>query len=141
VSTENFDGLAAALANRSISRRQALKLAVASVLGAGGLGVAASEVQAAPTCPRRGAGCERNCRHTRKDCACIRTTAGKRKCVYKCCSARTCQVRADCRRNEVCMRTGCCGQPTCVTLCTEPRPVYCDAAAPATQSTGSWQSG
>jgi hypothetical protein len=126
VSSEDFDNLTRALANRTISRRRALRLAAASVLGAAGLGVAAREAEAAPRCPRRGSGCLRKCRNTRKLCFCIRTVSGRRRCVHPCCSGRRCNSGDDCRRTEVCMRTGCCPeQPTCVTLCTERRPDYC----------------
>lgn len=144
MSTENFDDLAAALANRSISRRRALQVAAASVLGAVGLGVGAREAQAAPMCPPRGTHCERQCINTQKDCRCIRTIAGNRRCVHPCCSPRTCEANSDCRPTEVCMRTACCGpEPTCVTLCKERRPDYggCDEPDTATQSTGSWLPG
>ncbi len=98
MSTENFDGLAAALPNRSVSRRRALQLAAASALGAVGLGVTATAAHAAPQCPRRGAGCCRECTNTNKSCTCIRTTAGNRRCVYQCCpeNLRGCDEGRDC---------------------------------------------
>ncbi len=140
MSTENFDGLAAALANRAVSRRRALQLAAASALGMAGLGVAASEAQAAPQCPRRGAGCCRECRNTQKACTCIRTTAGNRRCVYQCCpengaggigAGEECEVRADCPSGQLCVRRRSCAicardNPTmpgvCMIDCDEPRP-------------------
>ena len=134
----SFDDLASGLASGTISRRRALKLAGASLLGAAGLFGAANPAQAAPTptCPRRGAGCFRDCKNTRKLCYCIRTASGSRRCVYPCCSGRPC---GQCRSGEVCMRTNCCGpQPTCVTPCDRRRPNYCSGGgAAATQSTGS----
>jgi hypothetical protein len=134
----SFDDLASGLASGTISRRRALKLAGASLLGAAGLFGAANPAQAAPTptCPRRGAGCFRKCKNTRKLCSCIRTVSDSRRCVYPCCSGRPC---GQCRSGEVCMRTNCCGpQPTCVTPCDRRRPNYCGGGgAAATQSTGS----
>jgi hypothetical protein len=140
VSSEDFDNLTRALASQTISRRRALRLAAASVLGAAGLSVAAREAEAAPSCPRRGAGCERRCTNTRKDCSCIRTVSGRRRCVHPCCSGRRCNSGDDCRRTEVCMKTGCCAeQPTCVTLCTEPRPGYCGGGMGASgRSSTAW---
>jgi hypothetical protein len=135
VSSEDFDSLTKALANRTISRRRALRLAAASALGAAGLGVATREAEAAPSCPRRGAGCDRRCRDTNKECFCIRTVSDRRRCVHPCCSGRRCNSGDDCRRTEVCMKTGCCDErPTCVTLCTERRPDYCDGGMGASRT-------
>jgi hypothetical protein len=138
VSGEDFDNLTIALANRSISRRRALQLAAASALGAAGIGVAAREAEARPTCPRR-TGCTRRCRNTSKVCSCIRTTGGNRVCVHQCCSQVACASSSDCGENEVCMRSGCCneGQKTCVTRCSAPAPDYCDVEEVSTSST-SW---
>ncbi len=69
-----FDGLASCLAGRSVSRRRALQLAGASLLGAAGPLGSAGTAEARPTCPRRGACCSRRCENTRKVCFCIRTT-------------------------------------------------------------------
>jgi hypothetical protein len=134
----SFDDFASGLASGTISRRRALTLAGASLLGAAGLLGSANPAQAAPTCPRRGAGCERRCRNTNKVCFCIRTASGKRRCVHPCCSGRTCTSGSQCRRGEICMRSSCCGpEPTCVTLCTERRPDYCGGGgATTTQSAG-----
>jgi hypothetical protein len=136
----SFDDLASGVASGTISRRRALKLAGASVLGAAGLLGVANPAQAATTCPRRGAGCLRECKNTRKTrklCYCIRTASGSRRCVYPCCSFRPC---GQCRSGEVCMRSNCCGsEPTCVTPCDRRRPNYCGGGggAAARQSTGS----
>ena len=139
MSGEDFDNLTIALANRSISRRRALQLAAASALGAAGIGVAAREAEARPTCPRR-TGCTRRCRNTRKECACIRTTGGNRVCVHECCSDVTCASTSDCGENEVCMRSECCGaQAVCVTRCTAPAPDYCEGGgAPLRTSSTTW---
>jgi hypothetical protein len=133
-----FDELASGLSDKSISRRRALRLAGASLLGAAGLLGAANPAQAAltPMCPRRGAGCFRDCKNTQKVCYCIRIASGSRRCVYPCCSFRPC---GQCRSGEVCMRNNCCGsEPTCVTPCDRERPNYCGGGgAAARQSTGS----
>jgi hypothetical protein len=135
----SFDDLASGLASGTISRRRALKLAGASLLGAAGLLGSANPAQAAPTCPGRGAGCFRECRNTRKLCYCIRTVSGARRCVWPCCSGRTCTSGSQCRRGEVCMRLTCCGgtEPTCVKLCDRRRPNYCGVGGATTpQSAG-----
>ena len=140
MSTQDFDDLTKALASRSISRRRALQLAAASALGMAGLNIAAKEAEARPTCPRR-TGCERRCRNTTKECACIRTTGGNRVCVYPCCSDVTCDSNSDCGENEVCLRSGCCneGQKTCVTRCTAPVPDYCGVEGePLRTSSTTW---
>jgi hypothetical protein len=118
-----IDDLASALASENISRRRALKLAGASLLGAAGLLGSANAAQAAPTCPRRGTGCERRCRNTQKTCFCIRTASGKRRCVHPCCSNRPC---SQCRSGEVCLKSPCCPTQQCVKLCSERRPGYCE---------------
>ena len=126
-----FDELASGLASGTITRGRALKLAGAALLGmAGGLGVAAREAEAAPppTCPPdTRTGCVVACTNTTKQCACITTTEGDRVCVNKCCSLRSCSSSSQCRRGEVCIRTGCCreGIQRCVTRCSEPIPRYC----------------
>src|SRR5215213_1585452 len=105
-----FDDLASGLANGTITRRRALKLAGASLLGVAGLGTAAREAEAAATCPTdTRPGCEVQCTNTRRLCACIRTVEGRKACVRPCCTRRTCDSGSDCRRGEVCMRTDCCG--------------------------------
>ena len=124
----SFDDLASELASGTITRRRALKLAGAALLGVAGLGVAAREAEAAPTCPPDSrSGCVVACTNTTKQCACIRTTEGTRVCVHKCCSLRSCNSSSQCYRGEVCIKTGCCreGIQRCVRLCTEPIPLYC----------------
>ena len=141
MSTQDFDNLTKALANRSISRRRALQLAAASALGVAGLGVATRKAEAAPRCPRHRTGCHRLCRNTNKICVCIRTVEGKRVCVHPCCG-ELCESGADCGENEVCMRSGCCnesGLPTCVTRCTAPDPNYCGVEGePLRTSSTTW---
>ena len=75
----SFDDLASALASENISRRRALKLAGASLLGAAGLLGSANAAQAIPTCPTSGPpfdSCDRRCTNTRRVCICIKTTSG-----------------------------------------------------------------
>jgi hypothetical protein len=134
----SFDDLASGLAGGTISRRRALKLAGASLLGASGLAWFASPAEAAAMCPRRGAGCARRCRNTNKTCFCIRTASGKRRCVHPCCSTRTCTSGGQCRRGEVCLKSDCCGGSVCVTLCMEPRPSYCETTSATAASSAAW---
>ena len=136
-----FDDLASGLANGTITRGRALKLAGASLLGVAGLGAAAREAEAAATCPTdTRPGCSVQCTNTRKDCRCIRTVEGRKACVRPCCSRRTCDSSSDCRRGEVCMKTDCCeGQPTCVRRCSEPLPRRCaEEEAAGTSSSPAW---
>jgi hypothetical protein len=131
-----FDELASGLSGESISRRRALRLAGASLVSALGLAGFASPAEAAPTCPRHGAGCATPCKSTRKFCFCIRIASGERRCVWPCCSGRPCQ---QCHDGEVCMINTCCGpEPTCVRLCSRRRPNYCriGGGATTTQSAG-----
>jgi hypothetical protein len=126
----SFDDLASALASENISRRRALKLAGASLLGAAGLLGTATAAQAVPTCPRSGPpirSCDRRCTGTgtRKICTCIRSVSGKKNCVYPCCSGRTCTSGTQCRSGEVCLKSPCCEGQQCVKLCDERRPGYC----------------
>ena len=121
MSIQDFDNLTAALADRSISRRRALKMAAASELGAAGLGIAAGEAHATHNeCPRRGVGCCRNCTHTgNKVCICVRRISdGRRVCVHQCCpetgpaggigAGTECDANTDCPENEICIRRGSC---------------------------------
>jgi hypothetical protein len=137
-----FDDLASGLANGTITRRRALRLAGASLLGVAGLGAAAREAEAAATCPTdTRPGCLTPCTNTRKECTCIRTVEGRKACVRGCCSNRTCDSGSDCRRGEVCMKTGCCNedQPTCVRRCSEPLPRRCaDVEAAGRSSSPAW---
>jgi hypothetical protein len=124
----SFDDLASALASENISRRRALKLAGASLLGAAGLLGSANAAQAIPTCPTSGPpfdSCDRRCTNTRRVCICIKTTSGNKRCVYPCCSGRRCNSGSQCRSGEVCLKSPCCKKQQCVTLCRESRPGYC----------------
>jgi hypothetical protein len=140
-SGRSFDELASGLASGTISRGRALKLAGASLASALGLAWYASPAEAAPRCPRHTRpGCTVECTNTGEECFCIRTVGGNKRCVYPCCSGRTCESKEDCRRSEVCMRTRCCQErPTCVTPCTEPRPRYCEEeSAPTSAGDAAW---
>lgn len=130
VTTEenSFDALAKGLASDTISRRKALKLAGAAILGGGVLALFPQPAEAAE-CGSR-VGCDRRCRNTNR-CRCVRTSTNSVRCVRPCCSGRTCNQNRDCRSTELCMTTDCCGstggnQGVCVTKCHEPRPGYCD---------------
>jgi hypothetical protein len=137
----SFDDLASGLASGAISRRRALKLAGASLLGAAGLLGSANAAQAAATCPRSGppiSSCERRCTNTPKMCFCIKTVSGNKRCVHPCCSDRTCTLTSQCRRGEVCMKSPCCGEQQCVKLCSAGgRPPYCDTE-PLARRRASW---
>ena len=135
MSIQDFDNLTAALADRAISRRRALQLAAASALGVAGLGMAAREAHATHNeCPRRGAGCCRNCVHTgSRVCICVRNTAGNRRCVHQCCPIMHtfCEFTEDCPGGQICIRASggsstCCGEtPTgglCMYRCAEATP-------------------
>ena len=127
----SFDALAKGMASGTISRRKALKLAGAAILGGGALTLFPRPAEAAE-CGSR-AGCRRECRNTaRCRCVTVRSSEGTNvRCVRPCCSGRTCQTNADCSGRELCMTTDCCdasgsGHGVCVTQCQEPRPGYCD---------------
>jgi hypothetical protein len=125
----SFDALAKGLASGTISRRKALKLGGAAILGAGVLAFGPTREAEAAECGSR-AGCGRRCRNTER-CRCIRTVTGNVRCVRPCCSQRRCDTNADCRNTELCMTTDCCSESTasrgvCVTKCQEPRPDYCN---------------
>ena len=143
MSIQDFDNLTAALADRAISRRRALQMAAASALGAAGLNLAAGEAQATHNeCPRRGAGCCRNCVHTgSRVCICVRNINGDRRCVHQCCPTESyineCEDSGDCPAGQICIRRNSCAQcadvaPTqpgvCMVRCGEPTPTaaQCD---------------
>jgi hypothetical protein len=135
-----FDGLASSLAGETISRRRALQLAGATVLASAGLGVAASEAEAQPRCPETGTGCRRCCEAgRRKRCICLRTEAGRRRCVWQCCPEGNfidpCESNAGCPGDMICIRReqveNCCenienqnftSDGVCMFRCDEPRP-------------------
>jgi hypothetical protein len=132
----SFDALAKGLASGTLSRRKVLKLMSTSILGAGVLAFFPSVSTAAEgaKCPDSGTGCDVECRGDKarnRNCVCIRTAEGKRKCVRPCCSGRGCNSSNDCRSGEVCMKTTCCGdvRGVCAPKCTAERPNYCDTSA------------
>ena len=112
MSIQDFDNLTAALADRAISRKRALRLAAASALGAAGVGLAAGEAQAThDQCPRRGHGCCRRCEHTgSRVCVCVKDIAGNRRCVRRCCPTTRveCDERGDCPTGDICIRRRSC---------------------------------
>ena len=144
MSIQDFDNLTTALADRAISRRRALQMAAASVLGAAALGLAAGEAQATHgECARRGAGCCRDGSHDgSKGCRCIRTASGKRRCVHPCCAPndtipRACNSNAECDDNELCMSSDCCNDQSvgfvgvCARRCDTPRDFTCGQPFPS----------
>ena len=149
----SFDELARELANGTVSRRRALKLAGASFLGFAVPSVLLPGTAEArrrkhkrggsgPRCSS-GTGCDEQCTNTNKVCACVRTTEGARVCVHPCCSDRRCNssFSNNCRSDEVCLGTNCgCNtgnaEGVCVKVCTGDRPNYCSGAATTADSTG-----
>ena len=118
----SFDELARGLASGTISRRKALKLVGAAVLGAGVLTAIPVSPAEAAECGTR-AGCGRRCRNRRR-CRCVRTVTGNVRCVRRCCTNRRCSSNGDCRNTEICMTSDCCGSASrnrgfCVPVCGE----------------------
>lgn len=129
----SFDELAKGVASGTVSRGRALRLAGGALLAAVfGWGVAAGEAEAAPRCPDSGPGCNSQCTGTQEDCACVRTTEGRRLCVHTCCR-KTCNSSADCPSGQICSTTArkCCGRrkPVCVVPCNRPNPCGMAGAA------------
>jgi hypothetical protein len=146
----SFDALAKGLASGTLTRRKALKLMSTTILGAGvlaffpGTSTAAEDAR----CPKNGdEGCNVECRGDlarRRDCRCIETVEGRRRCVRPCCRDKDCSSSDDCRSDEVCIRSECCSgeRGVCAPKCTASRPNYCDSGATVQQSGGSreWDS-
>jgi hypothetical protein len=139
-----FDELSQGLASGAISRRRALKLAGAAVLGSTGLlalfpraaGAQNIMEETRPTIARSDPGCRgepainnRRCPENRcgggPECVCAETVRGDKKCVNideEVCPRRDqCDDGRDCPRGEVCIKVGgCCGRPRrnlCVSPC------------------------
>jgi hypothetical protein len=139
-----FDELTKELASGAISRRRALKLAGAAILGSTGLlalfpGMArASELNVLdemvvvadtdPGCRGEPAISNQGCRAGlcggNQNCICAKTVSGHKRCVQirdlRCPSQDRCD-RNDCPQGKVCIQIGgCCGHPRrnfCVDLC------------------------
>lgn len=153
----SLDELARELANGTISRRRALQLVGASLLGfavptLGLPGTAEARRRRrrhrrrGGTCPPSGTGCDTQCTNTNKDCRCVRTTDG-RACVHPCCGDRGCETSADCPGSQLCLRSDCCGpfSSVCVTPCSQSRPAGCSdtirsASSETPPSGGGWSS-
>jgi hypothetical protein len=126
-----LDELSKGLATGTISRRRALKLAGAAVLGSTGL-LALFPAPAGAVSDRACRGepainnrrCPTNRCRGNPDCNCARTVNGDRRCVNvnaQCPTRDECDRNRDCRRGEVCVKVGgCCTNPdlnVCLSLC------------------------
>jgi hypothetical protein len=122
----SFDALAKGLASGTISRRKALKLAGAAILGGGLLAFGPAREAEAAECGSRH-GCDRRCRNRRR-CRCVETVTGNVRCVRPiCCGRSSCDTNSDCGNNALCITENCCGESRqCVPKCGESRPSYCD---------------
>ena len=134
----SFDELAKGLATGALSRRQALKLVGAALLGSAlgffslqGL-AEGQEVEAAAGCSGPAIDNDRcvanRCggtrRRRRQACVCAETAGGGRACVdlrgERCPNRDQCDRDADCRADQVCIKVGgCCGgrRNLCVSRC------------------------
>ncbi len=126
----SFDELARGLATGTLSRRKALKLVGAALLG-GALGFFSlqgrAEGQACVGAKIDNDRCVANrCGGTRRrPCFCAETVAGNKRCVNlqgeTCPSTDQCDSNADCPVDELCINIGgCCGNPgrnLCVRRC------------------------
>ena len=140
-----FDELSQGIASSAISRRRALKLASAAILGSTGLlslfpahagaqsivsgsdrsvNVAAGDRQ----CRGEPAINNRRCPNTgcggNPDCRCVENVDGEKKCVSfrdeACPSRDQCDRHRDCARGDICVKVGgCCGRPR-RNLCARP---------------------
>ena len=142
-----FDELSQGIASGAISRRRALKLAGAAILGSTGLLSLFPRVAGAQSIvdqaddvtvsSHRQPGCsgERSidnnscafnqCGPEHQQCFCARTVSGENRCVNleneRCPGRDRCDSNRDCPQGEVCIQVGgCCGRPRrndCVRLC------------------------
>ncbi len=139
-----FDELSQGIASGAISRRRALKLAGAAILGSTGLlalfpraaGAQSIMDETGPTIAASDPGCRgepainnRRCPENRcgggPECACAETVNGDKRCVNldeEVCPRRDqCDDGRDCPRGEVCIKVGaCCGGRTRRNLCVRP---------------------
>lgn len=119
----SFDELARGLASGAISRRRALKLFGATILGAALLPLFPGVAEAEPRCPKSGVGCYAICPGSKRSCVCIRTIEGKKRCVVPECAEPEipCRTSLECGQGKVCAKTArkCCegGNPICVAKC------------------------
>ena len=154
----SLDQLAKGLASGTLSRRRALELGGAAILGGllgmVGLGMRPEEAQARRRRPRclacagPGSCASSSCGTVPSGsnatfCSCVETTSGKKCCVAAECGGQPCDSNSDCGRGQVCSTTakGCLsgGQPCstsrkpgiCVKRCNKP------ASTAASQSTSS----
>jgi hypothetical protein len=138
-----FDELASALANGTISRRRALKLAGAAMLGSTGLLAFFPRKAAAQTlggcpedepaisdrrCPTNECG-PADCPSPVLACLCAVTVSGKKRCVnfqdVLCPASDQCDSNADCEGEEVCIKMGGCCEGRRRNACLSPCPKEC----------------
>ena len=117
---DSLDEVAKGLAGGTISRRRALKMAGAALLGAAVVPFSsASPAEAQETCRNRPALSNRRCTaeaicHELPLCACARTVRGNKRCIDLAsrdfCAAEPCERNRDCPEGEICVKLGaCCG--------------------------------
>jgi hypothetical protein len=132
---DGFDQAAKGLAEGTISRGRALKLAGSALLGGGLLalspGVAGAQVSVEAVCEGKPAISNKACPSSRcgdpsSSCFCAKTVSGAKKCVNlenaQCPPQDQCDRNRDCATGEVCIQVGgCeCGHPRrnlCVPKC------------------------
>jgi|SRR5215217_3381952 len=137
---DGLDEVARGLAAGTISRRRAIKLSGAALLG--GVGVlslfphrAGAQVTTQDLCSGKPAISNRKCPQeesfcgTCPGCQCARTLSGKKRCLdfgpEQCPETDECDANRDCPGDEVCVRVaGCCGGPR-RNLCAAPCPTVC----------------
>jgi hypothetical protein len=138
-----FDELSKGLASGAISRRRALKLAGAAILGSTGLlalfprvaGAQSIMDETEPTIAASDPGCRgepainnRRCPNNicrgREDCLCAETVHGDKRCVellFESCPRRDqCDDSRDCPKGEICIKVGGCCRNRRRNLCAFP---------------------
>ena len=131
---DGFDQAAKGLAEGTISRGRALKLAGSALLGGGLLalfpGVAGAQVSVEAGCAHRPAISNKACPASQcggdPNCFCAKTVSGAKTCVNlenaECPARDECDRNRDCARGEVCIQVGACecGHPRrnlCIPTC------------------------
>ena len=119
---DGLDEVAKGLAGGTISRRRALKMTGAALLGAALVPFSSAPAEAAGRCSNRPALSNRRCpersicrQGPNQLCACARTVGGDKRCVDLIeadCASEQCEHNRDCAAGEVCIKLGaCCNEP------------------------------